>query len=223
MVLHLNKLESPSPKDSLRQIWLKLAQVFWRRLSNFFNVILVFRNYPPLQKGRALHLNKLESPSSKDALCLVWLKLARWFWRKRFLNFVNVFSLFGYYLPLEKVGALHLNKLESPLPKLCAKLGWNRPSSSGEEDEDVKSLRQQRQRRRQQQRQWTTDKFWSEKLTWAFGSGELKIHWLVRNFALISLFEFLKLNKHNSTLKLWPLTLCNRPFSLFMSNLCLFI
>ena len=35
--------------------------------------------------------------------------------------FVNVFSLFRNYLPLEMGGALHLNKLWSPLPKdaLC--------------------------------------------------------------------------------------------------------
>ena len=26
----------------------------------------------PLEKGVALHLNKLESPPPKDALCLVW-------------------------------------------------------------------------------------------------------------------------------------------------------
>ena len=62
-----------------------------------------------------LHLNKLQSPSPKDALCQVWLKLAKWFWR-RFLNFVNVFSLFGYYLSLEKGGALSLNNLEYPSP-----------------------------------------------------------------------------------------------------------
>ena len=36
----------------------------------------------PLEKGGALHLNKLESPSPKDALCQVWLKLAQWFWRR---------------------------------------------------------------------------------------------------------------------------------------------
>ena len=60
-----------------------------------------------------LHLNKLESPSSKDALCQVWLKLAQWFWRRGFFNFVNVFSLFLYNLPLEKDRALHLNKVES--------------------------------------------------------------------------------------------------------------
>ena len=43
--------------------------------------------------------------------------MAQWFWRRRFFYSVNVF----YYLPLEKGGALQLNKLESPLPKdaLC--------------------------------------------------------------------------------------------------------
>jgi hypothetical protein len=29
--LHLNNLESPPPKDDLCQVWLKLAQPFWRR------------------------------------------------------------------------------------------------------------------------------------------------------------------------------------------------
>ena len=47
-------------------------------------------------------------------------KLAPWFWRRIFLNFINVFLLFHNYLPLEMGMALHLNKLESP-PKdaLC--------------------------------------------------------------------------------------------------------
>ena len=49
-----------------------------------------------------LHLNKLESPSPKDALCQVGLKLDQWFWRRRFLNFVNVFSLFHNFVPLKK-------------------------------------------------------------------------------------------------------------------------
>ena len=66
-------------------------------------------------------LKKLEFPSLKDTLCQIWLKLFQWFLRRIFLKFVNVFSQFLYYLPLEKEGALHLNKLESPLPKnaLC--------------------------------------------------------------------------------------------------------
>ena len=150
MDLHLKKLESLSPKDALCQVWLKLAQWFWRRrFFNFVNVFSIFRNYlplekgwaiyldnlisphplmlcakfgwnwlsgsgeedflissmffstisyicnyPPLEKGGALHLNKLKSPSPKDALCQVWLNLTQWFWRRRFSNFVNVFSLF---------------------------------------------------------------------------------------------------------------------------------
>ena len=48
MVLHLNKLESPSTKDALCQIWLKLAQRFWRRFLNFVNV---FPTLSPLVKG----------------------------------------------------------------------------------------------------------------------------------------------------------------------------
>ena len=31
VTLHLNKLQSSSPKDALCQVWLKLAQCFWRR------------------------------------------------------------------------------------------------------------------------------------------------------------------------------------------------
>ena len=110
-----------------RLLWtnfkLKLAQWFGEEdFFNFVNEFLLFHNYLPLEKYRTLHFNKLESPSPKDALSHVWLKLAQWFWRRRLLNFVNVFLLFHNYLPLEKGGALHLNNLESPSSrKLCAK------------------------------------------------------------------------------------------------------
>ena len=110
--LHLIKLESPLPKDGLCQVWLKLAQWFWRRkFFIFINVFSLFPNYLPLEKGWALHLKKLECPSPKDDLCQVWLKLDQWFRIRRFFNLVNVFSLFSNYLPLEKGGVLHLNKL----------------------------------------------------------------------------------------------------------------
>ena len=120
--------------------------------------------------GMALHLFKFDSPSPKDPLCQVWLKSAEWFWRSS--NFVNVFSLFRKYLPLEKGGALHLIKLESPLPKhaLCqvwlklAQWFWRRRWK-------CESLQQLRQRRRRR----TTHILWSEKLTWVFSSGELKM------------------------------------------------
>ena len=88
---------------------------------NFVNVFLLFRIYLPLEESRALLFNKTEFPSPKYTLCQVWLKLAQWFWRRRFFNFVNVFSLFRNYLPLENCRVLHLNKLESPSPEdaLC--------------------------------------------------------------------------------------------------------
>ena len=42
---------------------------------------------------------------------------------KKIFFFVNVFSLFLNYLPLEKSGALHLNKLKSPSPKSLVEIG----------------------------------------------------------------------------------------------------
>ena len=160
------------------QVWLKLAQWFYRRRYIFFNFVNGFsliRNYLPWEKGGALYLNKLDSLSPKDALCQVWLKLGQWFWRRRFLNFVNVFSLIRNYLPLEKGGALHLNKLESPLPKdaLCqvwlklAQWFWRRRWKYEKFTDGRTDRRTDRQ---------TTDDRWWEKLTWAFSSGELKIN-----------------------------------------------
>ena len=84
LVLHLKKHESPSPNDVLCQVWLKLVQWFWkRRFLNFVNIFSLFPNFLPLEIGGALHLNKLESPLPKDALCQVVLKLVQWFWRRR--------------------------------------------------------------------------------------------------------------------------------------------
>ena len=138
---------------------------------NSINVFLLFRNLL-LEKGQSTSFEQLESPQNKEALCQVWLKFALWFWRKRFLNFINVFSLFVIISPWKRVGPFILKNL-NPLHQrmLCAKFGWNWPNGSLEEDENVKSLRQQIQ---WQQRRWKTDKFWSEKISWAFSSGELK-------------------------------------------------
>ena len=71
---------------------------------NFVKVFMLFRKYLPLENGGALHINKFESPPHppqlKDALCQVWLKLAKWFWRRRLLNIFNKILLFCNYLPL---------------------------------------------------------------------------------------------------------------------------
>ena len=84
------------------------------------------------------------------------------------------FRYFVIISPWKRAGPFLWTNL-NPLYRrmLCAKFGWNWLSGSGEEDENVKSLRQRRRQRRQRRR--TTDKFWSEEPTWAFGSGELKM------------------------------------------------
>ena len=83
------------------------------------------------------------------------------------------FRYFVIISELKRAGALYKNNLESLNSSIhCANVGGNWSSGSWEEDEHVKSLRQRkRQRWQQRQRQRrpgrTTDKFWSEKLTWA--------------------------------------------------------
>ena len=113
MTLHLNRLESHSPKDAFCQVWLTFDQwLMRRRFLKFVTAFLLFCNNLLLEKGMALHLHQHKSLSPKDALCQVWLKLAQWFWRIRFLNYINEFLLFHNYLPVEKGMTLHLNKLE---------------------------------------------------------------------------------------------------------------
>ena len=62
---------------SLFYLWMLVPRSigFVEIFSMFVNVFLLFRYYLPLEKGVALHLNKLESSLPKDALCQVWLNL----------------------------------------------------------------------------------------------------------------------------------------------------
>ena len=73
-----------------------------------FHCYVSFRNYISLEKGVVLHLNKIECPSPKDALCKVWLKVVQGLR----INFVNVFSQFCIYLPLEKGVSLSMPYIE---------------------------------------------------------------------------------------------------------------
>jgi hypothetical protein len=82
LVLYLNNLESPSPKDNLYQVWLNLVCWFWRRFLKNFSVFLLFRDYLPLEKGYPFRLNNFECPLPKDDLRQVWLKLVQRFWRR---------------------------------------------------------------------------------------------------------------------------------------------
>ena len=96
--------------------------VFKKKIFRVGQCIFAISLLSPLGNGRDPSFKKLESPSPKKALCQFWLKLALWFLRRRPCKFVYVFSLFRYYLPLEKGGALHMNNLNPHHPRmLCAK------------------------------------------------------------------------------------------------------
>ena len=129
-----------------------------KHISLYHNINKEKKN--PLCSLWELMVNKLESHSPKDGLCQDWLKLAQWFLRKRFLYFHH----FVIISPWKRVGHFSWTILNPHHPRmLCAEFVWNWFSCSEEEDEHVKSLRRR-----------TTNKFCSEKLTWAFSSGELK-------------------------------------------------
>ena len=72
VVLNLYKFKFPLPKDELCQVWLKLAQWFWRgKLLNFVNVFFAILLSSPFGKGWGSSLNKLESPSPKKACMMM--------------------------------------------------------------------------------------------------------------------------------------------------------
>ena len=85
---------------------------FLKIMSMYFRYFVISYHLP-LEINETLHLNKLKPPLPTDAFCQVWLKLAKWFWRKSF-KFVNAFSLFRNCLPLETGGVYHWKKFESP-------------------------------------------------------------------------------------------------------------
>ena len=115
VALHQNKLEFPaSPKDAFvkfhRNCPCGYKEEEYLMLSMYFKLL---HYYLPLEKGMKLHLNKVESHFPKNAKCKVWWKLTKRIWKRRLLDGVNVFLLFHYFLHLEKLVPLHLNKTES--------------------------------------------------------------------------------------------------------------
>ena len=132
----LNKLEFPVPKNVLCQVCLKLAEWFWRR--RFLNLVNDFPlccYYLPLENIEWPFIWTILNPHHSRMFCAKFgLNFPPRFSRRGFLNFVNVFSLFRYHLPLKKGLDLHWNQFVSS-SKGCfvSKFGWNWSSGSGED------------------------------------------------------------------------------------------
>ena len=82
--------------------------VLEKKIFEFLQCIFTIRNYLPLEKGGALHLNKLY-PFTKGYRVPSLVEISSLVLKKILFKFAIVFLLFCYYLPLEKGGALHLN------------------------------------------------------------------------------------------------------------------
>ena len=83
----------------------------------------------PLSELNGTDLFQVESQSSKDALCQVWLIMAPWPWRRRFLNFVKSLN-FRNFVILVSHWKETWSFFEHPkcfVPFFC----WNWPSGSG--------------------------------------------------------------------------------------------
>ena len=101
-------------------------------LKDFFMAIhfyLLFY-YLPIERIISLNLNKLESPEL-PSFHQVWLKMPQLFSRRRYFNFIHLFSLSIYYIFFGKGKDIHLNIFYTKM--CCTKFGWNWPSGSGED------------------------------------------------------------------------------------------
>ena len=128
----------------MHQVCLKLASGSAEDyFLNFINVFLLFHYNLPLEIGASFiwtNLNPL--PPRMLYAKFSWIRLAQWFWRRNFQkillmyfcfyvigpvtlekkilkNFVKVFSLFRYYLLLEKGGPLIFEQIWIPFTQDC--------------------------------------------------------------------------------------------------------
>ena len=128
--LHLNKLESPSAKNDF--CWNLPRGSGADDFLNSSVYIRYFKIISPWKRAGPFICTNL-NPLYQRIVC------AQFGWNcpsgsaKDFFNWSMYFSLFHNYLPFEKGGTLHLNKLKSPLPK-DTKFGWNYSSDSWEYD-----------------------------------------------------------------------------------------
>ena len=86
---------------------------------NIFKLILLICYYIPLDMGMILHLNKFESPPSKNAMFQIWLKLAQWFWRRKFLKYFQYNSKISLFSPFEEGHGPYFEQTWIPFTNGC--------------------------------------------------------------------------------------------------------
>ena len=134
----------------------------------------------PWERAGPFIWTKRESPSPKDALCQVLLKLAQWFWRRWWkcekLTMTTTTTTDNGQILIRKAS---LEQTWIPFTQWCFVLNLNEIRLVVPKKK-MKMWKVYRLTNRQTDRQ-TTDDRWSENLTWAFSSGELKSYGLDTN------------------------------------------
>ena len=110
-IIHMNKPKFPLPKDSLWQVWVKLAPWFWRKFLYFVNVFFCyFVTIFPLEKGHSPSFEK--NPQTLIPLTQGWIMLWAmfgWNWPSgsgedfQILSIYTCPLLFPYHLPLKRL------------------------------------------------------------------------------------------------------------------------
>ena len=95
----------------------EIGPVVLEKIFKFLQCIFAILYWSPLGKRWNPSFEQIWIPFTRECFVPSWIEIGPVVLEKIFLNFINVFSLFRNYLPLQKGGTLHLNNLESILPK----------------------------------------------------------------------------------------------------------
>ena len=150
----------------------------------------------PQWKGCSPSLEKSWIPFTEECFVPSLVKICAVVLEKKILKFCQCIFAILLLSSFEKGRGPSFEQLKCP--------GWNLPSVSGGEDEDVKSQEQTNRR--------TKDRRGSQKITWTFSSGELKHRMDSKFMAIVSFAHYAVYISISMmkliTLRLTVLTLC---------------
>ena len=160
-------------------IWNSLVEigsvVLEKKIFKFCQCIFAILLLSPLRKGRGPSFEQTWIPFTQGCFVSSLVEIDPVVLEKKIFKFLY-FRYFVIIFPWKRAGPFIWTNL-NPYIQECFVLVWLKLAQwFWEEDENVKSLRQCKQQQRQQRQRLRTDKLWSEKLPWAFGSGELKTY-----------------------------------------------
>ena len=119
IVLHLTKFQSPSPKDALCQVWLKLAVLEKKKFMKFCQHILLFRSYLLLGKRRGLPFEQIWIHITKGCFVLSLDEIGPLALEKKILKFCQCIFAILKLSPLRKGRGPSFEQTWIPITQGC--------------------------------------------------------------------------------------------------------